>query len=228
MRDLDGQIEKFISIQANVTDTKRSSLEFNLKIDAIGTSNALAEWRISGEPIRSNAIVDEGAVPTVRLDQLLPREAMAELMKAGSLRREIEWPRPHQSSLWFEAVFAVMTDLDQKPERILMCGADITPKRKAIAASSNAMTQMMDEIVGIIDTISNFARQTNLLALNAAIEAARAQEAGKGFALIASEIRKLAMEAGTATGKVSALLDRSRAQLDGFSDDARAANRHVA
>ncbi|WP_282589535.1 methyl-accepting chemotaxis protein [Lichenifustis flavocetrariae] len=224
----DGKIEKFISIQANVTDTKRSSLEFNLKIDAIGSSNALAEWRISGEPIRSNAIVDDGAAPTVRLDQLLNRDAMAELMQAGSLRREVEWPRPSQPSLWFEAVFAVMTDLDHKPERILMCGADITPKRKAIAASSNAMTQMMDEIVGIIDTISNFARQTNLLALNAAIEAARAQEAGKGFALIASEIRKLAMEAGTATGKVSALLDRSRTQLDGFNIDAGTTNRHVA
>jgi methyl-accepting chemotaxis protein len=95
-----------------------------------------------------------------------------------------------------------------------MCGVDVTPKRQAVEDSALAMTRMMDQIGSIIESINGFARQTNLLALNAAIEAARAQEAGRGFALIAAEIRKLAVEAGHSVDQINGLVTRSRAQID--------------
>ena len=97
----------------------------------------------------------------------------------------------------------------------IACIARVAEQTAAVAEGMEELGAHAAGIGRILELITDVADQTNLLALNAAIEAARAGEAGRGFAVVADEVRKLAEKTMQATGQVTRAVEEIQQSVSG-------------
>jgi methyl-accepting chemotaxis protein len=119
----------------------------------------------------------------------------------------------------------------QRQQDVARALATLLELREVVQGSNREVIKLAQasyRITDFVGTIQGIARQTNLLALNAAIEAARAGEHGRGFAVVADEVRKLADASARASGEVASTVKQIREQIDAYVETMEAGFARVA
>lgn len=218
----DGTLERFVSIQADVTATKTAALEQKMRTEAISRSNAVIEWKPDGTLNNTNQLIrntletneDAQLNNLLQLSSILNSDELTDLKMNKAVSKEFSIKMPDGSEKWIEGSFQAIQNHFGETVMLVMYGTDATDRKNTVDHANKIMMSVLENIDNIANHINDVTSQTQLLSLNATIEAARAGEAGRGFSVVADEVRSLSSMTGVSADEIASLVKGTRQQMD--------------